>query len=445
MRTLDVSQQRRRSVLSAQALNALHYLHLQWLQAGQPWDSDDQLITPQLLRRIRRVSGEGNLGPKDLKRLLDVEIRLSLEKNLLSLEWLTHELQLCLCSFPCGVLPYLQQQRELMSAERRGALCCIAISRSSDPAIRQALLTYLADTIGIRIALPVSRATKCEGFVTRAQEQVLNRLIEIGDAFFNREPDQMSARLSPLLAGPSGSGKTFLARLAAKRFNAHVIATTPGDWVPQGANDDFEPTTYAVLAALAEHRRVVLIIDEIDKFRPNWDSTWSRSVAADLWKVLDGVLPVRSFAQSSRSNLTRVGISEVEVAARIPHNLWIVGCGTWQSHWNPNISIGFGRQTAPEALDTATMLSTKTIPAELALRFHPQVLAVTYPTPSETQEIYTKSGLADAAAELGICLDPLTHDWSQGGIRSLEAIWAEVAIRRRKLSSSTQHSVGSIP
>lgn len=61
-----------------------------------------------------------------------------------------------------------------------------------------------------------------------------------------------------------------------------------------------------------------------------------------------------------------------------------------------------------------------------------------YPSSQETAEIYQKSGLSQAALDVGIDLCPAAHDWTKGGIRSLEAIWAEVAIRQRKRKNCPQ-------
>ncbi len=269
--------------------------------------------------------------------------------------------------------------------------------------------------------------------MTGRQKEVLARVLELADTFFaNEHLGSIRPRLFPLLGGATGAGKTFLIRKAAAVLKAEFVSITVGDWIPQGAGADYEPTAYTILAKVATNDRVVVCIDEVDKVRLDSDSTWGRSVASDLWRALDHNLPIAAFLRSARSTLHGVEISEKKLTDKIPSTLWFAGVGTWQVHYEHKSVMGFSSKALmPEKLQSGLIQKTNTIPSELLLRFHPEVIELSHPASGETEELFRATGLAAAAASVGLSLDPLRHDW-RGGMRSIEAIWAEVAIRRRK-------------
>lgn len=429
-----IAEQREWGVLYSQSMNAIYFLSANWSENGQFNPPNEELITETLLRRVRRVSGPEDLCAQSLKRLLEAEVRLSKGRSLEQFRWLTRELERCLVRYPKGLSKYLRQQRDHLSEETIAALCILGISSASDEGDRRLLLAYLAEMNGM--GLPIAIATEPQEsaltFTTAAQSRALERVIAMGDAFYSgHSSSALKARLFPLLCGPTGTGKTHLTRLAAKTLGAQLVFATPGDWIPQGSGADFLPTTYSILTALASSHRVVLVLDELDKARPDWDSTWSRSIASEIWHVLDGHLPVTAFAKSSRANLVENAITEEKLAAK-SRDLFIIGSGTWQSHYDSRRPMGFASGATPSPLSVSQVRSFGGIPPELLLRFNPSLIEVPYPSPSETQVIFEQSGISDAATRLGLKLDPWSHDWSAGGVRTLEALWAEITILERR-------------
>jgi hypothetical protein len=170
----------------------------------------------------------------------------------------------------------------------------------------------------------------------------------------------------------------------------------------------------------------------LDKVRLDSESTWGRSVASDLWRTLDHELPIAAYLRSPRSTLHGVDISEDKLAQKVPSTLWFVGIGTWQASFETSPTIGFSPQNQlTRVLEGKTIQRSQTIPVELLLRFHPDVIQLTYPTLEETEEVFRACGLTEAAQNAGLKLDPQRHDW-RGGMRSVEALWAEIAILRRR-------------
>lgn len=434
-------QQRQRTLLYVQGRNALHFLHLAWGTLATESRNDAALLTGALYRRVCRVSGDVTLGMDDLKRFLDSEIELSRTGSPLNaFAWLTRELEMCLARFPAQLTKYLRQQGGLLDAELRAALALHAFSSAKTHSDRSDLLSYIAElrTGGLSISSPTPSPATPSPFVTQAQQRALDRLVALGEVFFSiRAKGGIKPRLFPLILGPTGTGKTHIGQAAAKILGAHPVIVTSGDWVPLGANADYEATTYAILAALAANNRVVLIIDEIDKFRPDFEATWSRSVASDIWRTLDGFLPVESFAKSSRSNLVENHITAEDLSEKISTSLWIVACGTWQQLWEPKRSMGFKTSAQPARVDFTDLRVSQTIPAELLLRFHPRAIAIPYPSPQETESIFRNSGLSEAAGQVGLELDSASHDWTCGGFRSVEALWAEIALLSRENEKRT--------
>lgn len=66
-----------------------------------------------------------------------------------------------------------------------------------------------------------------------------------------------------------------------------------------------------------------------------------------------------------------------------------------------------------------------------------------YPNASETKALYERSGVAKLAARIGVPLDPTRHDWSRGGMRSLEELAAELLIQSAATSERTIQTVRS--
>ena len=145
---------------------------------------------------------------------------------------------------------------------------------------------------------PPSREGTRRVHFSRRQEQVLDHCSELGELFFNCRSDEtalIKPRLSPLICAPTGAGKSMLVGNLAQRLGAHYLRVQRGDLAPQGATR-MRATVFTILDALVIHERVLLHLDELDKFTvengaPTPTSEWGASIFSDVWSLLDGALP----------------------------------------------------------------------------------------------------------------------------------------------------------
>lgn len=428
-----LAEQRHRLTLAAHLMCAASILQAEWEANDDVAESRD-LIRPGLLARLLRICRTHAIDRIAMGHVLMAEAQSARQSDLCYLEWLTKEVELSLAPYAAGIIRYIRQQRDLLPREQAIGLAYLGIAfgqKADDRAKLATLLSTLTQGIPLRLVSPVL-PDKSE-YLTNGQRAVLERVTELGDAFFaNERLGPLRPRLFPLLGGATGAGKTFLIRKAAARLKAAFITITAGEWIPQGAAAEYEATCYSILHKVAAHDRVIVCIDELDKVRLDSDSTWGRSVASDLWRTLDHELPIAAYLRSPRSTLHGVDISEDQLTQKVPSTLWFVGIGTWQANFETSPTIGFSSQNlVTRVLEGKTIQRSQTIPVELLLRFHPDVIQLTYPTPEETEEVFRACGLTEAAQNAGLKLDPQRHDW-RGGMRSVEALWAEIAILRRR-------------
>jgi len=83
------------------------------------------------------------------------------------------------------------------------------------------------------------------------------------------------------------------------------------------------------MCVLERSQRTVLLLDETDKFTSQTDSAWTRSLAAEVWALLDRRLPpgvpsARAMSDEKREDLLK----------RLTNGLYIIGAGTFQETWD---------------------------------------------------------------------------------------------------------------
>jgi hypothetical protein len=69
------------------------------------------------------------------------------------------------------------------------------------------------------------------------------------------------------------------------------------------------------------------------------------------------------------------------------------------------------------------------VPEEILMRFNPRLLVLRYPLQSETEEIFERTGIATLAKTAGETLHPEEHDWSHGGMRTLEDLTTSLLLK----------------
>lgn len=272
-------------------------------------------------------------------------------------------------------------------------------------------------------------ATSTSVQLTQSQATAYRRISAMARAFFSNSDYHLKIqpRLLPLCVGPTGVGKTSLLRLIATENKASFLRTSAGEWVPIGVRS-VRPTLTVIIEALANSPTgaVVVLIDELDKVSGETDSTWARGVLAEIYATLDRSFPLETVLRGDAP--LKLNISLEELRSRIETNLFLTAAGTWQALWSGGGALGFGG-TMNRSLQVLDHLAAqKIVPLELLMRFSWPPILLQYPDQAETADMFRKTGLTEFAANLGRPLDPATHDWSKGGLRSLESLAGDLLV-----------------
>lgn len=235
-------------------------------------------------------------------------------------------------------------------------------------------------------------------------------------------------RLFPLVVGPTGAGKSHLVKLTAETLRANHLRVTYGDWVPRGAREGAgEATTQRIIEAVLSHDRVLLHIDELDKCQLSYEHSWTRSIANDIWNVLDGELRHHQAADDATAARLR---------KRVASGLWIVGSGTWQQVFEEasRAGLGFNAQPPPPvAADPVALrekiVQARMIPTELLSRFAGELQFIFYPeTVEEKQRLLDESGILELARSIGFPVSVNDLNFAAAGMRCLESLLTRVVI-----------------
>ena len=325
---------------------------------------------------------------------------------------------------PATAVRVLKKTRDVMTSADRLCLAAQVFDRAD--LLRQIeLLQFIVPAVQDMLS-PRKEKSSFAGFLTVAQTAALARLIALGELHYRGDSLglSLSFRCQPLIVGPTGTGKTALARRVAGHFGAELIRVSPGEWVPRGVRDAV-PTLFRILQSCASAEKVIVAVDELDKCSGETSNSWSRGVLAEIYSLLDRDLPTAEFIQTNPA----CGLSVEQLRARVSA-IWIVGIGTWQSLWQRRKSMGFVAHRASEPASILDAIrKSETIPDELLLRFAWPPLEIPYPTRAETAAIFIASGLNDLADRAGVTLDPEQHDWTEGGMRSLETLATSLMLK----------------
>lgn len=347
---------------------------------------------------------------------------------------LVHEIEFALARSPRSLLSYLKQSQVCKWQPReRQALLHLSLSWCNTGELREAITEQLRATLNTCAVSDEIDQAPLDAYISPSQRLGYEALLVRGEMFFapRFHSLRIQPRLNPLIAGPTGAGKTFIVEAVAKKLEASFMKICFGDWIPIGATEGV-PTMKAIYRRLEQSPRVLLLLDELCKFRPEYHGGWTRSIASDLWQLLDRNPGAIDYADPALKNQ--------DFRMLLTERLWIVGAGTWQDIQRPCNSIGF--LSREETTLQERIVADGRIPDELLLRFNPQLLQLRYPLQSETAEIYVRSGIAELASAAGVTLNPAKHDWGRGGMRSLEDLATSLLLELHRLARP--HPVGNL-
>lgn len=271
--------------------------------------------------------------------------------------------------------------------------------------------------------------------LTESQRVAFERMLRLGRLYYSGVPLRccIRARLWPLMVGPTGSGKSYLARRLANSIGAQYLRLSYGDWVVQGAK--LPPTLYHIIWAALGASRVVVHLDELDKMPIDSAQDWARSVANEIWGLLDGALPIARMLQDPdiRVALSAENMQELS-SGTIARKIFIVGSGTWQSAFDEAVtqrsSIGFACDSAgPKSIGTAarevvSKLESMRGPAsELLARFDGEVLFISPPSLGEALRMVSFVGALEYGQRMDVDVEGrLKRLLPRQGFRAIESV-----------------------
>ncbi|MDI1248816.1 MAG: AAA family ATPase [Lacunisphaera sp.] len=252
--------------------------------------------------------------------------------------------------------------------------------------------------------------------LTKSQRNGLRRLRAMANLHFEGSYRYgIQLRTTALLVGPSGVGKTALVRQLGASLDVPVLKLTYGDWIVGGAKID--PTTLRrVQMAIERHPRLIIHLDELDKFHFSSDA-WTRGVMAEIYCLLDREL-------SGGGSLSSPW--KPEHAEKLSRNVFLVGSGTWQDLWTKRKapSIGFCPGGASADRDMSPRIRhAGVIPDELINRFNADWIML---------EPYTVEDFRNIAGQLKLgpaVLDPVAAAASGLNFRAVEAALTADSLR----------------
>jgi SpoVK/Ycf46/Vps4 family AAA+-type ATPase len=273
---------------------------------------------------------------------------------------------------------------------------------------------------------------------TESHRAASKTLLAMGDLYFSgaRVLPSIKLRLSPILIGPTGCGKSYLVEQAAQELDADYLKVTRGDWLVTGSRAG-RSTMYQILDHVVSHDRVLVHLDELDKFNDLRSGEWAASIGTDLWNLLDGKFQVHEYLRETTFPDGKKPTT-LAIALRIRSKLWIVGSGTWQEVFERSRSgnsVGFQGAQNVGTVDLGAIAKSGIISPELLHRFNGDPIFVDYPSREETAEILESSGIARLARQANTPIAPGDIDWTQGGMRVLETIATRLLLEchRRRL------------
>lgn len=365
-------------------------------------------------------------------------------------------LELTLAQFNSPNLDYLAGVREWLSDLERIELLHLATTRSPGPVFRRLVLQSLYPDGVLPSPARRDRKKSDEGLepvtpprtstpvpapappskLTRTQQKVADQLLRLGRLFFDEDRPRLpiEPRLCPLVVGPTGAGKGHVLSYVARQLDCPTFHVTFGDWVVTGAASHYTPTLWTIVERFLTTNRLIVVLDEIDKFDAGVDradlSGWSRSACNELWALLDRRLPVDEFLKSSRTASTDDRDLSTVLKRETKENLWVVGIGTWQHlHKPPPRRLGFQcncqepRQSMADALGASAAIAP-----ELLYRFNPTPIVLDYPDKEELKSLMREAGVLDLANQKGVAVNVDALDIRRGGMRVVEDLVTQILL-----------------
>ncbi|MCC6356457.1 MAG: AAA family ATPase [Verrucomicrobiae bacterium] len=268
-----------------------------------------------------------------------------------------------------------------------------------------------------------------------SQETAFARLHSIATVYFSTAWHHLPIcpRLSPLLVAPSGAGKTFLAQFLARTFSASFLRLSYGEWQPMGARSSGHTHAFdRIHRLLSEAHRAVILIDELEKMRPEGGLEWSHCIFQELLVLLDRNPSITSHSSSWQP-------AALETLRR---RTLIIGAGTWQTLWAAPRRAGFNDEPREDPIDEVSRrieLSAR-IPEELLMRFDGRFVTISPYTAEDFQHLIEEHN-RHVPSELRIDLHPELLGQLVASRRNMRAMQELVSQRLLQMAAESPDEI----
>ncbi len=275
--------------------------------------------------------------------------------------------------------------------------------------------------------------------LTSSQKRVSDRITAFAETHFSATSwnGPIDPQTNILIAGPTGTGKSFSVKRAAQRAVAKYAQVTHGSWIPIGAGDTM-PTMCRIGMLLLQSDRLILHVDELDKFQGATES-WAKACQNDLFQILDKkinwepVVAHRRFIRKVNSAACDAAEIAILLERAVERGLMIVGSGTWQQLFDEDRQpLGFNvAPTTHDALDRRSKIEG--LSPELKRRFHLKIQYLDYPDLAETAYLLDAFGFSACARRIDFPLAPESINWTKmGGMTALTSLRTDLLIATRE-------------
>ncbi|MBN2234539.1 MAG: AAA family ATPase [Opitutales bacterium] len=278
--------------------------------------------------------------------------------------------------------------------------------------------------------------------LTKSQLRVYEELKSHLELYFSRDEGSPSwmpgceLNLNMLLVSPTGSGKSGLIDELAGDTGCHLMRITRQCMVPVGASDAI-PTLQRIARRLQTEDRIMLHLDELDKYFTGVDSGWERSNLDLLYSMLERKIDWTAIKFDAGDLKQKWTVDQFNEAFR--NKVFIIGSGTWQilhtSRDPGSRVVGFSSTSETEDEGLVLMRRLKTeggLPEEVARRFSLNVLRMDYPDLEDTDQMLKDLKIYDLAEKVGRVIKPEDIHYEGHGIAIITHMATELTIEYKR-------------
>jgi SpoVK/Ycf46/Vps4 family AAA+-type ATPase len=265
--------------------------------------------------------------------------------------------------------------------------------------------------------------------LTKSQEVALDLLTERAEAFFEKAGAGccIKPRFNSLLIAPTGCGKTTLVQKLAKRVDAGVFAVSCAAWNVEASRQ--QPSTLKQLVEkICKYERLIVLIDEVDKWTSTDENSWVRFVSAEIWSTLDRKVEADLYFKDAEH--------QAALKKRLEECVYFIGAGTFEKIFAMAVKrtcvFAGNKETFSNQEILELIREHQCVSPELLSRFSTEPIVLRYPDLAETADLLRRTGLKELADRAEIVLEPSDIDWTGAGMRTLEQWAADLIIEERR-------------